>query len=61
MNYNSFPPIRRKVTRDPDFIKKYLKEVEEKHQVDASIAGSVFHLVLLRYHGLYAEHPATLP
>ena len=36
-------------------------EVKEKHQVDASIAGNVFHLVLLTYHGLYAEHPATLP
>ena len=46
-NYNSFPPISRKVTRDPDFI-------------DASIADSVFHLVLLKYHGFYVEHPATL-
>ena len=43
------------------FYLKCLKEVKEKHQVDASIAGSVFYLVLLRYHGLYAEHPATLP
>ena len=23
--------------------------------------GSVFHLVLLKYHGLYLEYPATLP
>ena len=59
-NYNSFPPIRRKVPRDPDFIKKYLKELKEKHQVDASIADSVFHLVLLKYHWFYVEHPATL-
>ena len=48
-----------KVTRNPVFIFKY-SEVKEKHQVDASIADSVFHLDLLKYHGLYVEHPATL-
>ena len=35
-------------------------EVKEKHQGDASIADSVSHLVLLKYHGLYVDHPATL-
>ena len=59
-NYDRFPAIRKKVNRNPDFIKKYLKEVKEKHQVDASVADSVFHLALLKYHGLYVEHPATL-
>ena len=42
------------------FYFKYLQGVKEKHQVDASIADSEFHLVLLKYHGLYVEHPATL-
>ena len=46
-NYNSFLPIRRKVTRNPVFVFKY-SEVKEKHQVDASVADSVFHLDLLK-------------
>ena len=59
-NYDTFPQIRMRVTRNPDFIKTYLKGVKENPQVDASIADNIFHLVLLKCEVLYLENLATI-
>ena len=40
---------------------RYLKAVKERISVNVLRIDSVFHLDLLKYHGLYAEHPATHP
>ena len=60
-NYNCFPPIRRKVTRNLDSLKdNYLKEVIEDNWEDVKVTDNAFHPVPLKYHGLYIEHLATL-
>ena len=45
----------------PDSIFKYLKVVIIRILVNVLKVGNVVHLVLLNYHGLYVENPATLP
>ena len=44
---------------DIQILSQYLKEVTHRIEINALEVDNVFHPVLLKYHALFAEHPAT--